>query len=46
MERMRVALGQASFFIRYYGPKGMDKDMTLKLIHDAIGGPYSKESHG
>jgi hypothetical protein len=46
MEKMRAALGQASLFIRWYGPKGVDKELTMKLINEALGSPYGDNCNG
>lgn len=38
-ERLRTALHQASLYIRWYGPTGIDKDLTMRLVNEALAKP-------
>ena len=35
-DRLRTALQQADLYIRWYGPAGIDKDLTVKMIKEAL----------
>lgn len=35
-DRLRVALGHAGMYIRWYGPTGIDKDLTMRIVNEAL----------
>lgn len=35
-DRLRTALQQASLYIRWYGPTGIDKDLTVRMVEEAL----------